>query len=101
MRASRKAVLWAAFSLALTACADGPGDDVEDGGLTPPPGFLEQADADCRAASEVALPEAAPRTRQLNGQTLLTYTLEDGRIAQCAVRHADGSVIDMRVIGAE
>lgn len=72
---------------------------MEGGGLTPPPGFLEQADADCRAASEAALADAAPTTRQLNGQTLLSYALEDGRTAQCSVRHADGAVLVMRVMG--
>ncbi|WP_298918963.1 hypothetical protein [uncultured Algimonas sp.] len=90
-----------AIALFIAACTDAPSDEIDDGGLTPPPGFLEKADADCRAESDTALGDADPQTRQLNGQTLLTYVLETGGMAQCSVRHADGSVIDMRVIGTE
>ncbi len=98
MKPCLKAAVLAAFSLLASACSQQAEDGVQGGGLTPPPGFLEKADADCRAASDVAI-AAAPTTRQLNGQTLLTYALEGERTLLCSVRHADGSVLDVRVIG--
>ncbi|MEL6686384.1 MAG: hypothetical protein AAFP97_02040 [Pseudomonadota bacterium] len=100
-----KVAVLAAFLLPVVGCSPAASDDVEGGGLEPPPGFLTQADVDCRAAAVAAsilgLGEAVPDTRQLNGQTLLQYELSEGGTAQCVVRHADGSVADIRVLRAD
>lgn len=101
MRGLLRFVAITCTGLGITTCAPGSSDDLDGGGLNPPPGFVERVDANCRAASDVSLSAEAPIIRQLNGQSLLTYTLSDGRTAQCAVRHADESVIDMRVMGAD
>ena len=85
--------------LLLAACGSSSSDDLNSGGLEPPPGFLEQVDINCRAETDLALSADAPTVRALNSQSLLTYTLSDGGTAQCAVRHTDGSVIDIRVMG--
>ncbi|GLQ21880.1 hypothetical protein ACFFUB_08845 [Algimonas porphyrae] len=85
----------------ISACMDASGGDVEGGGLTPPPGFFERVDENCRAEATITLSEDAPSVRQLNGQSLLTYQLTDRGTMQCAVRHSDESVIDIRVMGAE
>lgn len=88
------------FVFVLGSCQKSSSDDLGSGGLTPPPGFLERVDANCRAKEGLDFTTKAPAVRQLNGQTLLTYTLNDGKEAQCAVRHSDETVIDIRVIGA-
>jgi hypothetical protein len=95
-----------ALCLIVTACSDGPSDGIDSGGLEPPPGFLMRTDANCRAAAIEdeavgTLNDAAPKIRQLNGQSLFGYTRPDGARVQCVVRHADESVVDIQVIGAE
>lgn len=95
-----------ALCLIVVACSGGSSDGLDSGGLEPPPGFLERTNANCRAAAieddEVgALNETAPTIRQLNGQSLFGYTRPDGARVQCVVRHADESVVDIRIIGTE
>jgi hypothetical protein len=93
-----KAAFLAAF-VCLGACSDAPSDGLDSGGLTPPPGFLNRVDANCRMAAEgLTISEKAPKVRQLNGQSLLTYASSDSDSVVCAVRHSDESVIDIRVI---
>lgn len=98
-----KAACLAAFFLPIAGCTSEREDAVQGGGLEPPPGFLTQADADCRAAASDAgikeLGEDTTETRQLNGQTLLTYAAEGSRKVLCSVRHADGQVLDVRTFG--
>lgn len=92
--------------LALTGCSNSTSNELGSGGLTPPPGFLDRTDANCRAAAVkndlIGAPtDTTPTIRQLNGQSLFGYTLLDGRRVQCVVRHADENVIDLRIIGVE
>jgi hypothetical protein len=95
-----------ATAIAFASCTDAPSDNLDSGGLTPPPGFFDRTNANCRAAAIEndligALTDTPPTIRQLNGQSLFGYTLPDGRHVQCVVRHADEHVVDVRVIGSD
>lgn len=101
----RLALLLMLFSL-LAGCAEPEVSGLDSGGLTPPPGFFDRTNANCRAAAIEndligALTDTPPTIRQLNGQSLFGYTLPDGRHVQCVVRHADEHVVDVRVIGSD
>ncbi|GHB00022.1 hypothetical protein GCM10009069_23550 [Algimonas arctica] len=93
-------------SLFLLSCSESPSDKLDSGVITPPPGFFDRTNANCRAAAIEndrigALTDTPPTIRQLNGQSLFGYALPDGRHVQCVVRHADEHVVDVRIIGSD
>ena len=100
---SNRGSIWIALLIILmlgSGCSVPTGDDLSGGGTIPPDGFYDRVDRKCRATDD-KLSDDPPTIRQLNGQSLLIYQTLTGETLQCVVRHADESVIDMRLLGAE
>ncbi|MGJ8560888.1 MAG: hypothetical protein ACSHX3_11685 [Litorimonas sp.] len=92
--------------LMAMACTEATSNALDSGGIEPPPGFLTRTDANCRAAAANnsaigVLTDTSPTIRQLNGQSLFGYSALDGSRVQCVVRHADESVVDIRIFGSD